>query len=114
MPGTDADYPHQAMDRLIFQTVVRPQRAERLCHELLSRDWIDDLHACERLGSGSHPVPPGAVDDGVDMLPRVLIEGTVLAERREDLIQDVIAIARAGRSGDGKLWFRRYLREIGI
>ena len=102
------------MAELYFRAVIRPQRAERLCLELLNRPWIRELHAIEIEGSGTQDDSARDPDAAktIDVLPRVLVTGLVDEEGREEMVDLVCSICRANRSGDGKVFFLHPERVI--
>jgi nitrogen regulatory protein P-II 1 len=93
---------------LIFRTVIRAPRASELCCILMEKPWIQDLSASEVLGSGrGDAYLTGNTKTGTDLLPRVIIEGLIEDEHKEELTGLIIAASRAGRSGDGKIFFQK-------
>ena len=89
--------------------VVRPRRAESLCQRLLASGLVDDLTAVECRGYGRQK---GHLEDyaddeyRIDFLPKVLIQGLVAADHREEVVDLICSTARTGRIGDGKVFFQ--------
>ena len=87
--------------------VVRPQRAEVLCQRLAAAGWAEDLVAWEARGYGRQKGHLGQYQGGeyeIEFLPKVAVECMIEDERREELVQLVLATCRTGRIGDGKLF----------
>jgi nitrogen regulatory protein P-II 1 len=98
---------------LAFIAVIRPQRAEALCQRLLGEDFVHGLTAMECRGAGRQKDHleryrqnhHAAEDGGLDVLPKVVIEGVIARADQERLIEAVCGTSRTGRIGDGKLFF---------
>lgn len=86
-----------------FMAIIRPQRAEALCQALIELGWVANLSAVETLGSGRHLLETGNSEAG-DLLPKVVVTGAFPEENKEEFIDAVLAAARLGRDGDGKLY----------
>lgn len=96
--------------------VVRPQRAEILCQRLAQAGWAMDLSAWETRGYGrqkGHLEQYQGREYQIEFLPKVAVECLIDDERREELVQLVLATCRTGRIGDGKIFLMRIEAEAG-
>lgn len=96
--------------------VVRPQRAEVLCQQLVASGWAMDLAAWETRGYGrqkGHLEQYAGREYQIEFLPKVAVECVIEDERREELIQLVLTTCRTGRIGDGKIFIARIETEAG-
>ncbi len=100
---------------LAMTIIVRPQRAEVLCHRLLESGLVDDLAAAEVRGYGrqkGHLDTYAGDEYHLDVLPKVQVTG-IIAEADASRVADLICtVARTGRIGDGKVFFQR-IDEVG-
>lgn len=95
------------MARVAFVAVVRPQRAEAICQRLLETGWVEDLAVLECRGYGrqkGHLDSYQASEYRIDFLPKVRISGLVPASRADEAAAIMVAAARTGRIGDGKVF----------
>ena len=88
---------------LAFEAVIRPQKAEMICRQLIQQQLVANLTAQEVIGTGRRDDHLG-VGRPV-MLPKVLLTGFVQLAQRETCAALIVSHGRNGRSGDGKLFF---------
>lgn len=92
---------------LRLTVVVRPQRAEVLCQRLLASGLIDDLTAVECRGYGRQKGHLETYKDAeytIDVLPKVAIEGTLIDDAKQKVVDLILSTCRTGRIGDGKIF----------
>ncbi len=98
---------------LALTAVVRPQKADLLCQRLLASGLIDELTAAECRGYGRQKGQlehyQGA-EYAIDFLPKVLITGVIEDADRDRVVDLILATARTGRIGDGKIFLARVER----
>jgi nitrogen regulatory protein P-II 1 len=88
--------------------IVRPARAEQVCLKLLERGLVRELTAVECRGYGrqkGHLDAYAGDEYRIDFLPKVLIEGLVDRADEAAVRELILANARTGRIGDGKIFF---------
>ncbi|MEK7414932.1 MAG: P-II family nitrogen regulator [Planctomycetota bacterium] len=97
--------------------VLRPQRAEVVCQKLVAAGWAEELIAWECRGYGrqkEHLEQYGGHEGSIEFLPKVTIECLIEDERREELVQLVLATCRTGRIGDGKIFFLPIATQVDV
>ena len=89
-----------------IEAVVQPFKMEEV-KEALKNIGIDGMTISEVRGHGrqkGHKEIYRGMEYQVDLLPKVKIEMVVSDERSREVIQTVVASARTGKIGDGKVF----------
>ncbi len=90
---------------LRFVAIVRPQRAEAVCRELLATQGVHDLEVVEVMGSNRGVDKVVAAPFAIEALPMARIAGIAAEEIKATVIESVLGRGRTGRYGDGKVFF---------
>jgi nitrogen regulatory protein P-II 1 len=86
--------------------IIQPSKFEAVKDALIAIG-IDGMTASEARGFGrqkGHKEVFRGREYIVDLLPKIQLEVVVASERSEEVIRTVIAAARTGRIGDGKIF----------
>jgi nitrogen regulatory protein P-II 1 len=89
-----------------IEAIIQPFKLEDV-KEALKGIGIDGMTVCEVRGHGrqkGHKETYRGQEYQVDLLPKVKLEMVVPASRLEEVIQCVVAAARTGKIGDGKIF----------
>jgi nitrogen regulatory protein P-II 1 len=86
--------------------IIQPSKFEAVKDALIAIG-IDGMTASEARGFGrqkGHKEVFRGREYVVDLLPKIQLEVVVASERSEEVVRTVIAAARTGRIGDGKIF----------
>jgi nitrogen regulatory protein P-II 1 len=86
--------------------IIQPSKFEAVKDALIAIG-IDGMTASEARGFGrqkGHKEVFRGREYIVDLLPKIQLEVVVASERSEEVVRTVIAAARTGRIGDGKIF----------
>jgi nitrogen regulatory protein P-II 1 len=89
-----------------IEAIIQPHKLEDV-KEALKAIGIDGMTITEVRGHGrqkGHKEVYRGMEYQVDLLPKVKIEMVVPAVRADEVIQTVVASARTGKIGDGKVF----------
>ncbi len=89
-----------------IEAIIQPHKLEDV-KEALTGIGIDGMTISEVRGHGrqkGHKEVYRGMEYQVDLLPKVKIEMVVSDERSAEVIQTVVASARTGKIGDGKVF----------
>ena len=89
-----------------IEAIIQPFKLEDV-KEALKGIGIDGMTVCEVRGHGrqkGHKETYRGQEYQVDLLPKVKLEMVVPGSRLEEVIQCVVAAARTGKIGDGKIF----------
>jgi nitrogen regulatory protein P-II 1 len=99
-----------------IEAVIQPHKLEEV-KEALKAIGIDGMTISEVRGHGrqkGHKEVYRGMEYQVDLLPKVKLELVVTDARFEEVIQTVIASARTGKIGDGKIFVFEVAEAIRI
>src|SRR5664279_1988151 len=99
-----------------IEAVIQPFKLEDV-KEALKGIGIDGMTVCEVRGHGrqkGHKETYRGQEYQVDLLPKVKLEMIVPASRLEEVIQCVVAAARTGKIGDGKIFVYDVVEAVRI
>ena len=89
-----------------IEAIIQPHKLEDV-KEALKGIGIDGMTISEVRGHGrqrGHKEVYRGMEYQVDLLPKVKVEMVVADDRAEEVIQTVVASARTGKIGDGKVF----------
>jgi nitrogen regulatory protein P-II 1 len=89
-----------------IEAIIQPHKLEDV-KEALKGIGIDGMTISEVRGHGrqkGHKEVYRGMEYQVDLLPKVKLEMVVSDERSDEVIQTVVASARTGKIGDGKVF----------
>jgi nitrogen regulatory protein P-II 1 len=89
-----------------IEAIIQPHKLEEV-KEALKGIGIDGMTVTEVRGHGrqkGHKEVYRGMEYQVDLLPKVKIEMVVSDERSPEVVQTVVASARTGKIGDGKVF----------
>ncbi|HTR38102.1 MAG TPA: P-II family nitrogen regulator [Bryobacteraceae bacterium] len=89
-----------------IEAIIQPHKMEDV-KEALKGIGIDGMTISEVRGHGrqrGHKEVYRGMEYQVDLLPKVKVEMVVADDRAEEVIQTVVASARTGKIGDGKVF----------
>ncbi len=88
---------------LKFLCIVRPQKAETLCQQLLASGLVTNVHALEIRGRGRRG--KRETEQGpLEYLPKISVICYAAAQHKETLIDLILENCRSGYRGDGKIF----------
>ncbi len=99
-----------------IEAIIQPHKLEDV-KEALKGIGIDGMTITEVRGHGrqkGHKEVYRGMEYQVDLLPKVKIEMVVSDERSAEVIQTVVASARTGKIGDGKVFVYDVAQAIRI
>jgi nitrogen regulatory protein P-II 1 len=99
-----------------IEAIIQPFKLEDV-KEALKGIGIDGMTVCEVRGHGrqkGHKETYRGQEYQVDLLPKVKLEMIVPASRLEEVIQCVVAAARTGKIGDGKIFVYDVVEAVRI
>jgi len=99
-----------------IEAIIQPHKLEDV-KEALKGIGIDGMTISEVRGHGrqkGHKEVYRGMEYQVDLLPKVKIEMVVSDERSAEVIQTVVASARTGKIGDGKVFVYDVAQAIRI
>ena len=86
--------------------VIRPQKAEILCHRLIDSRLVEELSLNEVFGCGRQAGGDERDHEyAISVLPKVRLQFYCHAQDREALVELIMSTCRTGRIGDGKIFF---------
>ena len=89
-----------------IEAVVQPFKLEEV-KEALKSIGVDGMTISEVRGHGrqkGHKEVYRGQEYNVDLLPKVKLEMVVIDDRSEEVIRTIVAAARTGKIGDGKIF----------
>jgi len=89
-----------------IEAIIQPHKLEDV-KEALKGIGIDGMTVTEVRGHGrqkGHKEVYRGMEYQVDLLPKIKIEIVVAAARADEVIQTLVAAARTGKIGDGKIF----------
>ena len=89
-----------------IEAIIQPHKLEDV-KEALKGIGIDGMTITEVRGHGrqkGHKEVYRGMEYKVDLLPKVKLEMVVADERADEVIQTLVAAARTGKIGDGKIF----------
>jgi nitrogen regulatory protein P-II 1 len=89
-----------------IEAVIQPHKLEEV-KEALKNIGIDGMTVTEVRGHGrqkGHKEVYRGMEYQVDLLPKIKIEMVIADARAEEAIQTIVASARTGKIGDGKIF----------
>src|SRR5271157_1353574 len=89
-----------------IEAIIQPFKLEEV-KEALKGIGIDGMTITEVRGHGrqkGHKEVYRGMEYQVDLLPKVKIEMVVSDERQEEVVKALVASARSGKIGDGKIF----------
>jgi nitrogen regulatory protein P-II 1 len=89
-----------------IEAIIQPHKLEDV-KEALKGIGVDGMTITEVRGHGrqkGHKEVYRGMEYQVDLLPKVKLEMVVADQRREEVIQTLVASARSGKIGDGKIF----------
>ncbi|MGH9612874.1 MAG: P-II family nitrogen regulator [Bryobacteraceae bacterium] len=99
-----------------IEAVIQPHKLEDV-RQALKAIGVDGMTILEVRGHGrqrGHKEVYRGMEYDVDLLPKVKLEMVVPDNRYEEVVQTVVASARTGRIGDGKVFVFDVLEAIRI
>jgi nitrogen regulatory protein P-II 1 len=99
-----------------IEAIIQPFKLEDV-KEALKGIGIDGMTVCEVRGYGrqkGHKETYRGQEYQVDLLPKVKLEMIVPATRLEEVVQCVVAAARTGKIGDGKIFVYDVVEAVRI
>lgn len=99
-----------------IEAVIQPHKLEDV-RQALKAIGVDGMTILEVRGHGrqrGHKEVYRGMEYDVDLLPKVKLEMVVPDDRYEEVVQTVVASARTGRIGDGKVFVFDVLEAIRI
>ena len=91
---------------LKFLCIVRPQKAEILCQQLLASGYATNVHAMEIRGRGRRG--KRETEQGpLEYLPKISVICYAEAEHKEALLDLILENCRSGYRGDGKIFIEQ-------
>ena len=89
-----------------IEAIIQPHKIEEV-KEALKQIGIDGMTITEVRGHGrqkGHKEVYRGMEYQVDLLPKIKVEIVVPASRADELIRTLVAAARTGKIGDGKIF----------
>jgi nitrogen regulatory protein P-II 1 len=89
-----------------IEAIIQPHKLEEV-KEALKGIGIDGMTVTEVRGHGrqkGHKEVYRGMEYQVDLLPKIKLEIVVAAARADEVIQTLVAAARTGKIGDGKIF----------
>lgn len=89
-----------------IEAVIQPHKLEEV-KEALKNIGIDGMTISEVRGHGrqkGHKEIYRGMEYHVDLLPKIKLELVITAARAEEAIRTIVAAARTGKIGDGKIF----------
>lgn len=89
-----------------IEAVIQPHKLEEV-KEALKSIGIDGMTISEVRGHGrqkGHKEIYRGMEYQVDLLPKVKIEMVVTDDRKDEVVNTLVAAARSGKIGDGKIF----------
>src|ERR1700692_4289532 len=89
-----------------IEAIIQPHKIEDV-KEALKKIGIDGMTITDVRGHGrqkGHKEVYRGQEYNVDLLPKVKVELVVAAARAEEIVATIIAAARTGKIGDGKIF----------
>ena len=89
-----------------IEAIIQPHKLEEV-KEALKNIGIDGMTVSEVRGHGrqkGHKEIYRGMEYQVDLLPKIKIEMVIAEARAEEAIQTILAAARTGKIGDGKIF----------
>ena len=99
-----------------IEAIIQPHKLEEV-KEALKAISIDGMTISEVRGHGrqkGHKEIYRGMEYHVDLLPKIKLEMVVPDERSNEVIRTVVAAARTGKIGDGKIFLSRVDEAIRI
>jgi len=99
-----------------IEAIIQPHKLEEV-KEALKGIGIDGMTVTEVRGHGrqkGHKEVYRGMEYQVDLLPKIKLEIVVAAARADEVIQTLVAAARTGKIGDGKIFLTRVEDAIRI
>jgi nitrogen regulatory protein P-II 1 len=99
-----------------IEAVIQPFKLDEV-KEALKGIGIDGMTITEVRGHGrqkGHKEVYRGQEYNVDLLPKVKVELVVPTERTDEILNTIIAAARTGKIGDGKIFVYEVLEAIRI
>ena len=99
-----------------IEAIIQPFKLEAV-REALKAIHIDGLTVLEVRGHGrqqGHKEVYRGREYNVDLLPKVKLEMVIPADRKDEVIRTLIAAARSGAIGDGKIFVSEVAEAIRI
>ena len=91
--------------------IIRPQKAEALCQQLLASQLVHDLRAVEIRGRGRRG--EAETQQGpLEYLPKVAVTMYGELETKDQVVEMVHSSCRSGRRGDGKIFITDVIQTI--
>ena len=91
-----------------IEAIIQPHKLED-AKEALKNIGVDGMTITEVRGHGrqkGHTEVYRGMEYKVDLLPKVKLEMVVADPRVDEVIRTLVAAARTGKIGDGKLWIQ--------
>jgi nitrogen regulatory protein P-II 1 len=89
-----------------IEAIIQPHKLEEV-KEALKGIGVDGMTVTEVRGHGrqkGHKEVYRGMEYQVDLLPKIKLEIVVAAARADEVIQTLVAAARTGKIGDGKIF----------
>lgn len=89
-----------------IEAIIQPHKLEEV-KEALKSIGVDGMTVTEVRGHGrqkGHKEVYRGMEYQVDLLPKIKLEIVVAAVRADEVIQTLVAAARTGKIGDGKIF----------
>jgi nitrogen regulatory protein P-II 1 len=89
-----------------IEAIIQPHKLEEV-KEALKAIGVDGMTVTEVRGHGrqkGHKEVYRGMEYQVDLLPKIKLEMVIPAARADEVIQTLIATARTGKIGDGKIF----------
>lgn len=99
-----------------IEAIIQPHKLEDV-KEALKKIGVDGMTISEVRGHGrqkGHKEIYRGMEYQVDLLPKVKVEMVVPDARADEVIQTVVASARTGKIGDGKIFIYEVAQAIRI
>src|SRR5579864_3273747 len=99
-----------------IEAIIQPHKLEEV-KEALKNIGIDGMTVIEVRGHGrqkGHKEVYRGMEYQVDLLPKVKLEMVVSDARCEEVVQTLVASARSGKIGDGKIFVQDVVEAIRI
>src|SRR5207245_10967308 len=99
-----------------IEAIIQPHKLEDV-KEALKKIGIDGMTILEGRGHGrqkGHKEVYRGMEYQVDLLPKVKLEMVVADARSDEVIQALVAAARSGKIGDGKVFVSDVAQAIRI
>ena len=99
-----------------IEAIIQPHKLEEV-KEALKAIGIDGMTIIEARGHGrqkGHKEIYRGMEYQVDLLPKVKLEMVVTDDRSEEVISTLVAAARSGKIGDGKVFVYEVAEAVRI